>query len=61
MLNPGVDKVHRDLILGHSLTGMDVHYMAPTEDDFYRAMRKYTDWLDAQITSVSQTVNNGII
>jgi integrase len=25
MLNAGVDKAHRDLILGHSLEGMDVH------------------------------------
>ena len=29
MLNAGVDKVHRDLILGHSLHGMDVHYWPP--------------------------------
>jgi hypothetical protein len=33
MLNAGVDKVHRDLILGHSLQGMDIHYLAPSEDD----------------------------
>ncbi len=29
MLSAGVDKVYRDTILGHSLQGMDVHYMAP--------------------------------
>jgi len=28
MINAGVDKVHRDLILGHSLKDMGVHYMA---------------------------------
>jgi integrase len=33
MLSAGVDKVYRDTILGHSLQGMDVHYMAPSEDD----------------------------
>ena len=27
MLNAGVDKVHRNIILGHSLPGLDVHYM----------------------------------
>ena len=26
MLDAGVDKIHRDLIFGHSLKGMDVHY-----------------------------------
>ena len=29
MLNAGVDKVHRDVILGHSLRGMDIHYIEP--------------------------------
>jgi hypothetical protein len=36
MLNAGVDKVHRDLILGHSLQGMDVYYLAPSENDLHR-------------------------
>jgi hypothetical protein len=49
MLNAGVDKVHRDIILGHTLHGMDVHYMAPSEDDLHQAMRKNTEWLDSQI------------
>lgn len=48
MLNAGVDKVHRDLILGHSLQGMDIHYMAPSEEDLHQAMAKYTNWLDKQ-------------
>lgn len=56
MLNAGVDKVHRDLILGHSLQGMDVHYMAPSEDDLHRAMARYTEWLDSQMQSVAQIV-----
>ena len=60
MLNAGVDKVHRDIILGHSLTGMDVHYMAPSEDDLHRAMTKYTEWLDGQFASVSESVSKGI-
>ena len=49
MLRAGVDKVYRDLILGHSLKGMDVHYMAPSEDSLKGAMEKYTRWLDEQI------------
>jgi integrase len=62
MLNAGVDKVHRDLILGHSLRGMDIHYMAPSEDDLHRAMGRYTEWLDGQLlsASVDQTVDQDI-
>jgi integrase len=57
MVNAGVDHVHRDLMLGHSLKGMDVHYMAPSEDDLIQAMARYTTWLDGQMQSVDQTVD----
>jgi len=62
MLNAGVDKVHRDIILGHSLHGMDVHYMSPSEDDLHRAMARYTDWLDGQLKlqSVDHIVDQAI-
>ena len=61
MLNAGVDKVYRDLILGHSLEGMDAHYMAPSEEDLHQAMARYTTWLDNQISlkHVDQTVDGG--
>ena len=49
MLNSGVDKIHRDIILGHSLDGMDAFYMAPSEDDLKRAMGKYTAWIYFQL------------
>ena len=49
MVNAGVDQVHRDIILGHSLHGMDVRYMAPSEDDLHRAMARYTEWLDGTV------------
>ena len=49
MLSAGIDKVYRDMILGHSLRGMDIHYMSPSEDDLHRAMAKYTEWLDSQL------------
>ena len=52
MLNAGVDKVHRDLILGHSLKGMDVHYMAPDDKALTKAMDKYTLWFDGQISNL---------
>jgi len=58
MVNAGVDRVHRDIILGHSLLGMDIHYMAPSEEDLHRAMGVYTEWLNAQIASVSDIVSN---
>jgi integrase len=54
MLNAGVDKVHRDIILGHSLHGMDVHYMSPSEEDLHRAMSKYPAWLDAQMQTLAK-------
>lgn len=60
MLNAGVDKVHRDIILGHSLTGMDVHYISPSEEDLHRAMARYTEWLDGQLQGVSETVSETI-
>jgi len=56
MLSAGVDKVYRDTILGHSLQGMDVHYISPSEEDLHRAMAIYTTWFDAQIQSVAQIV-----
>ncbi len=46
MLNAGVDKAHRGVILNHSLKGMDVHYIAPTEETLKQAMDRYTIWLD---------------
>jgi integrase len=55
MLAAGVDKIHRDLILGHALQGMDAHYISPSEDELHAAMSKYTAWLDANL---DQTVDH---
>ena len=49
MLNAGIDKAYRDTILGHSLKGMDVHYIAPDESDLKQAMDRFTEWLDGQV------------
>jgi integrase len=54
MLRAGVDKVYRDTILGHSLKGMDVYYMKPTDDDLHVAMEKYSVWLEAEIASIDK-------
>ena len=48
MVKAGVDKVYRDVILGHSLQGMDVHYVAPDEGDLLAAIGTYTKWLDQE-------------
>jgi len=39
MLYAGVNKVHRDIILGHSLKGMDVHYLAEKVKIFPNSLR----------------------
>ena len=54
MLSAGMDKVYRDLILGHSLTGMDVHYLAPTEESLKKEMERFTQWLDKRLEETSQ-------
>ena len=62
MPSAGVDPAHRDAILGHSLQGMDAHYIAPNDDSLMLAMEKYTGWLDDQIAhsiaNVDQTVDH---
>ena len=55
MLAAGVDKTYRDLILGHSLQGMDVPYIQPGEEALMQAMAVYTAWLDGQFGNVGQT------
>jgi len=53
MAQAGIDKVYRDTIMGHSLKGMDVHYIIPTDETLTSAMDKYTTWFDSQIEVVS--------
>ena len=49
MVKAGVDQVYRDAMLGHSLKGMDVHYIVVDEEDLRRVMNRYTAWQDEQI------------
>jgi DNA-binding HxlR family transcriptional regulator len=60
MLNAGVDKVHRDMIVGHSLKGMDAYYLVPTEDSLREAMNKYTQWLDKQLDAAQESVDQNV-
>lgn len=63
MLYAGVNQVYRDLILGHSLKGMDVHYLSVSENSLREAMDKYTKWVDEnlKITSVDFSVDEKVI
>ena len=58
MVKAGVNKVYRDLILGHSLHGMDKNYIAETglEDELRQAGILYSGWLQTQLESVAQSV-----
>ena len=60
MLAAGVDTTYRDLILGHSLQGIDVHYIQPGEEALKQAMARYTAWLDEQLENVDQTVDQAV-
>lgn len=59
MLNAGVDKAHRDMILGHSLQGMDAIYLIESDEASRAAMDKFTVWIDEQLNSVNinHTIN----
>ena len=57
MLLAGVDRPHRDAILGHSLKGMDAHYIVPTDESLTKAMDRYTKLFDRKLRSVDQTVD----
>jgi len=53
MLKAGVEKEYRDSILGHSLKGMDVHYLVLDDKTLTEAMNKFTKWVDGQLKSAN--------
>ena len=57
MLEAGVDKVYRDLILGHSQRGMDAYYLKPNEETLKQAMDKYTRWIDNKILNLDHSLD----
>jgi integrase len=60
MTEAGIDKAHRDVILGHTLEGMDVYYIAPTEETLKNVMEKYTNWLDEKIKCYLESVDQSV-
>lgn len=58
MVRAGVDKVYRDLILGHSRQGVDRNYIVEGqfEAELIRAMATYATWMDSERKNVTQTV-----
>jgi hypothetical protein len=60
MLNAGIDKTHRDVILGHALQGMDVHYISLDDNTLKEVIRKYTRWLDEQVEAVSANLDQSL-
>jgi hypothetical protein len=57
MVKAGVSKVFRDTILGHSLRGMDIHYISPSEDDLTEAMDKYTQFIVKNLEMIFANVS----
>ncbi len=49
MADAGIEKAHRDTILGHTLEGMDRHYISLSEESLTSAMDKFTSWVDEQL------------
>jgi len=50
-LRAGVDPALRDVIVGHSLKGMDAHYIESriVDDDLQAAMERFTAWYEAEL------------
>jgi integrase len=60
MLAAGVQKEYRDIILGHSLQGMDTHYIVPDENTLCQSMEQYTHWIDDQIRAIFENVDHSV-
>ena len=60
MLKAGLEKEYRDTILGHSLKGMDVHYLVLDDKTLAEAMAKYTKWVDRNLETVSANVTHSV-
>ncbi len=60
MLKAGVEKEYRDTILGHSLKGMDKHYIVIDDKSLTAAMDKYTRWIDEKFKSIFSNVDHTV-
>ena len=54
-------EVHRGVILGHSLKGMDIYYISPDEETLKEAIKKYSHWLNSQFAKVDHSVDQTAI
>ncbi len=61
MLNAGIDKAIRDTLLGHSLEGMDRHYIVPDERALKKAMARYTEWLDEKLNAAHKKLGQHLV
>ena len=50
--------MRRDAIVGHSLKGMDVHYIVLSDESLRESMDRYTRWLDEQIEAADKLLKN---
>jgi len=48
----GIPESHRKAIVGHKQSGMDVHYVHPSDEELHESMAKYHSWLEEQINLV---------
>jgi integrase len=53
----GVSESCRKVILGHTLAGMDRHYLRLSEDDLTEAIVRYTTYFDDQLQNVLKTLS----
>lgn len=56
----GVSESCRRSIMGHTLRGMDAHYLRLSDEDLRGAMDRPTAWIDDHFRSVAQTVAQAI-
>jgi len=56
MDSAGVSESRRKTIMGHTLEGMDRHYIRPKDAELREAMDRFTAWFDARTANVTQNV-----
>jgi len=52
--------VRRDAIVGHSLKGMDAHYIVLSDESLRESMDQYTVWLDEKIDEADKLLKNAV-
>jgi integrase len=60
MLTAGVEKVYRDAIVGHTLKGMDIHYLVLSDELLRAAIDQFTSWLDNEIAEAQNLLTKAL-